>query len=276
MQPIFPEDKKRISLRGQNWSRRQFFRHAIRLAEEGRLYDPGNGDQEDAFLGSVERFSWIAYELRGREKVLDIGPGNGILLSLLCELGHKCYAIDWTDAHVQLNPGIFVKDIEFKKCAVEIEPIPYPDNFFDGVTCCQVFEHFTHSHLHAIREMYRVLKPGGQAEVDVPNAVDFRNRSRVLRGKHITWDYETEYLYKKPTYFGSTFFYDRHNREFTKEELGVLLKAGGFEDVRLYFLKSSRYRKGLGKMLSIGSAVRDIVPSFRKSIIGFGVKTIRE
>jgi len=31
-----------------------------------------------------------------------------------------------------------------------------------------------------------VLRPGGIAEVDVPNAASFRNRSRMLRGKHIT------------------------------------------------------------------------------------------
>ena len=254
-------------------TRNDYFKKAFQLAKTGKLYDLKNKLQEETFRGSIDRFSWIAHELRNKKKVLDIGPGDGLLLSLLYELGHECYAIDWTDIHVNNNPGVFLdKKIEFKKCIVEIDPIPYPDNFFDGLTCCQVLEHFTHSHLHAVKEMHRVLQPGGIVEVDVPNAVDFRNRSRILRGKNITWDYEREYLYKKPVIHKNIRFYDRHNREFTINELKILLKAGGFRELRVSFLKSSRHRTGFNKIRSVGSIIRDLVPSFRKSIIGFGVK----
>lgn len=254
-------------------TRNGYFKKAFQLAKTGKLYDLKNKLHEETFRGSIDRFSWIAYELRNNKKVLDIGPGDGLLLSFLCELGHECYAIDWTDIHVNNNPGVFFdKKIEFKKCIVEIDPIPYPDNFFDGLTCCQVLEHFTHSHLHAVKEMHRVLKPGGIVEVDVPNAVDFRNRSRILRGKNITWDYKREYLYKKPVIHKNIRFYDRHNREFTINELKILLKAGGFREMRVSFLKSSRHRAGFNKIRSVGSIIRDLVPSFRKSIIGFGVK----
>ena len=131
---------------------------------------------------------WIAYEFKNQEKILDVGPGPGLLSSLLYELGHKCFAIDIVDNR-EVYPGIFLKkDIEFKQCNVEVDSIPYPNDYFDGVVCCQVLEHFSHSHLHAIKEMYRVLKPGGIIELDVPNVVSFRNRSRILRGKNITYD----------------------------------------------------------------------------------------
>jgi ubiquinone/menaquinone biosynthesis C-methylase UbiE len=257
-------------------TRREYFKEALQLAKAGKLTDLSNRSRDETFRGGLHRFSRVAYEVRNRKKVLDIGPGDGLLLSLLNELGHECYAIDWTDLHLKDNPEVYLKKgIVFKKCMVEIDPIPYPDNFFDALTCCQVLEHFTHSHLHAIREMYRVLRPGGIVEIDVPNAVDFRSRWRVLRGKHITWDYEKEYLYKKPIIYGKMSFYDRHNREFTKKEVEILLRAGGFEEVRVSFLRAARYRTGIQRIRSIGSMIRDLVPSFRKSIIGTGIKKIQ-
>ncbi|MFC1839022.1 methyltransferase domain-containing protein [Thermodesulfobacteriota bacterium] len=254
-------------------TRRSLYKKILQMGNSGRLLDTSRDDYEVAFYGSIDRYSIIANALHGRKKVLDIGAGNGLLLAILHELGHECYALDWTDAFKNKNPEVYLKrPIVFKKCFIEIDPFPFEDNFFDAVTCCQVLEHFTHSHLHAIKEIYRILKSGGLAELDVPNAADLRNRLRLLRGKHITWDYERDYLYKEPKIYKNHSFFDRHNREFTKNELETLLNAGGFRDISVRFLKSARYRTGLSKIKSLGSALRDVIPSFRKSIIGFGIK----
>ena len=260
-------------LESQSLAKREIFQHALKLRESGALYDLNNADQESNFRGSVDRFSWIAFELKGREKILDVGPGPGLLLSLLHELGHECFAIDIVDKREKFA-GIFLKkNISFQQCNMEVDPIPYPDSYFDGVVCCQVFEHFTHSHLHAIKEMHRVLKPGGIIELDVPNVVSFRNRSRILRGKNITYDYEKHYLYADPLLYKNRAFYpDRHNREFTIKELKILLEAGGFKKIRCYFLKSRRYRTGFSRIRSLGTMLKDMVPSLRKSLIGFGEK----
>lgn len=254
-------------------TRKSLYRKILQMGISGRLFGPAMDDYQIPFFGSVDRYSIIAHALEGRKRVLDIGAGSGILLAILHELGHECYALDWTDAFRNKNPEIYLKrPIDFRKSFIEIDPFPYEDNFFDAITCCQVLEHFTHSHLHAVREMHRILKPGGILELDVPNATDLRNRLRVLRGKHITWDYEKDYLYKEPVFYKNHSFFDRHNREFTKDELAILLKAGGFMNIHVEFLKSARYRPGFGRIRSMGSALRDIVPSFRKSIIGFGTK----
>lgn len=257
----------------QNLDRREIFQYALKLRGIGSLYDLKNGDQESNFRGSIDRFCRIAFELRGRENILDVGPGPGLLMSLLHEFGHKCFAIDIVDNRAKY-PGIFLdKDIAFEPCNVEVDPIPFPDNYFDGLVCCQVLEHFTHSHLYAIKEMHRVLKPGGIIELDVPNVVSFRNRSRILRGKNITYDYENHYLYADPILYKDRAFYpDRHNREFTIKELKILLEAGGFKNTRCDFLKSRRYRTGFSRIRSLGTMIKDVVPSFRKSLIGFGEK----
>lgn len=227
----------------------------------------------EVFKGSIDRFCDIAFRLRAARKILDVGAGHGLLLSLLAELGHECYALDVQDQPAS-HPDIYkTKPITFQQCNVEVDPIPYPEDCFDAVVCCQVLEHFTHSHLPAVKEMQRVLKPGGIIEVDVPNVGSFRNRSRMLRGKNITYDYEQHYLYAMPVlYKGLSFYPLRHNREFTKSELETLFRAAGFQQIEVRFLKSRRYREGLEGIKSIGTALKDAIPSLRKSIIGFAVK----
>ena len=253
--------------------RKEALRRAVQLRNEGRLFASSNADVAEVFKGSIDRFCDIAFRLRAARKILDVGAGHGLLLSLLAELGLECYALDVQDQPAS-HPDIYkTKPITFQQCNVEVDPIPYPEDCFDAVVCCQVLEHFTHSHLPAVKEMQRVLKPGGIIEVDVPNVGSFRNRSRMLRGKNITYDYEQHYLYAMPVlYKGLSFYPLRHNREFTKSELETLFRAAGFQQIEVRFLKSRRYREGLEGIKSIGTALKDAIPSLRKSIIGFAVK----
>ena len=246
--------------------------HAVRLRDAGRLFRRGDTELEDIFQGSIDRFCDIALALDGAHRVLDVGAGHGLLLSFLAELGHECHALDVVDQPAA-HPEIYGKGIRFQLCNVEADLIPYPDDSFDAVVCCQVLEHFTHSHLPSVRDMRRVLRPGGVLEIDVPNVACFRNRLRLLRGKHITYDYADHYLRAAPIlYQGRSYYPLRHNREFTREELDLLLKMAGFDKRHVVFLKSRRYREGLQRLRSVGTAVKDLVPSFRKSLIAFAYK----
>jgi hypothetical protein len=95
----------------------------------------------------------------------------------------------------------------------------------------------------------------------------------MLRGKNITYDYREHYLYAKPVlYKGHSFYPVRHNREFTRAELRLLLEAAGFRDIEVRYLKSRRHREGLERLRSLGSALRDAIPALRKSLIAFARK----
>lgn len=244
---------------------------AIQKRSAGKLFDRNIARLEDNFLGSIDRFCDIAHAFRGCESVLDAGSGDGLLAALLKMLGHSVQAVDLVD---RTNDEVYMRhQIPFSVCNVEADPLPFKTESLDAVSCCQALEHFTHSHLPPIVEMRRVLRPGGILEVDVPNAVGFRNRSRMLRGKHITYDYREHYLYAQPiTYKGREYYPDRHNREFTKAELELLLKEAGFASVQVEFLKSRRLRAGLDKIKDLGTAVKDAVPPLRKSLMGFATK----
>jgi SAM-dependent methyltransferase len=254
-------------------SRRQLYQLGVAMRHDGRLHDFSDPALDEVFTGSIDRFCEIAFRLQSYRKVLDIGSGHGMLLSFLSELGHECHAVDFVDQTVRYPAVYRKKGIRFQVSNAEVDPLPYPDDSFDAVTCCQVLEHFTHSHLPLATEIRRVLRPAGMIEIDVPNAAAYRNRSRMLRGKHITNDYKSHYLYAEPIlYKGMSFFPVRHNREFTADELRILLGEAGFRDIDVAFLKARRHRTGLKRVLAVGSVLRDAVPGLRKFLIAFARK----
>lgn len=235
----------------------------------GKIFPVEDASLLELFQGSIDRFTLIAWYLRDHHKVLDCGAGRGMLCAILKQLGHEVYAVDLP----YQNDLIVRHGVPFQHVNLEHDALPFPDGSFDAVTCCQVLEHFVHSHLPAVKEFHRVLRPGGVCEIDVPNVAAFRNRSRLLRGKNITWDYEQHYLLAKPiVYKGREFYPDRHNREFTVAELRLLLQHGGFARVESFPIRSRRYRRGLDRLRDIGTAMRDLVPGLRKTLMGIGVK----
>lgn len=101
----------------------------------------------------------------------------------------------------------------------------------------------------------------------------FADIASRLRGKHITNDYESHFLLAEPVlYKGMSFYPVRHNREFTAAELRLLLEIAGFKDIEVSFLKGRRHREGMHGLLSLGSMLRDALPSLRKFLIAFAEK----
>lgn len=241
----------------------------IALALSGRLFALNDAELLELFQGSIDRFALIAWHLRDHQRVVDCGAGRGMLCAVLKHLGHDVQAADLFER----NDLILQHGIPFQNLNLEHDPLPFADGSFDAVTCCQVLEHFTHSHLPTVREFHRILRPGGLCEIDVPNVASFRNRSRLLRGKNITWDYEKHYLLAKPVvYKGREFYPDRHNREFTRDELALLLNRAGFKQVQVSRICSRRYRLGWARIKSVGSCLRDLVPGWRKTLFAIAVR----
>ena len=66
--------------------------------------------------------------------------------------------------------------------------LPYDDESFDLVTCTEAFEHIE-SFQPIIREMFRILKPGGLVMISTPNILSFRSRLKFLfRGSYEFFD----------------------------------------------------------------------------------------
>jgi hypothetical protein len=69
-----------------------------------------------------------------------------------------------------------------------------------------------------------------------------------------------------------SFYPRRHKREVAKLDFEILLRNSGFREIAVRFLKSPRSRVGPERVKSIGTVVKDLVPSLRMSFMAFAVK----
>jgi SAM-dependent methyltransferase len=90
--------------------------------------------------------------------VLDAGSGRGAWRSLILESAEQYESIDMAPRHDHVPT--WIGDL----CAMT----DVPDCRYDGAVCHQVLEHVRHPD-QAIRELTRVLKPGGTLIVSVPH-----------------------------------------------------------------------------------------------------------
>lgn len=73
------------------------------------------------------------------------------------------------------------KDMYGVEYQVDITDIPFEENMFDVIMCSNVIEHVQEDR-HAMEELYRVLKKGGIAFIDVPVFYDLEKTLENLEG----------------------------------------------------------------------------------------------
>ena len=119
-------------------------------------------------------------------RVLDAGCGEGVLVD---EYGGRL-AIEGVDAHYasdQVAHG-------------SLTQLPYADGAFDRALCLDVLEHLTFDEQpQALFELHRVLRPGGELLVSIPNLAHLQSRIHfLLRGRLIRTASETKHPGDRP------------------------------------------------------------------------------
>ncbi len=100
-------------------------------------------------------------QFRGK-KVLDVGSGNGYILSRYAEHGADVFGVDITPTGVDLCRKRFaLSNLKGDFRVANAEELPFPDNTFDAV-CSMGVLHHTETPEKAIQEIFRVMKPGGR------------------------------------------------------------------------------------------------------------------
>jgi SAM-dependent methyltransferase len=149
-------------------------------AEPLETAEPPRGGLLSSLLSRFYRSSWsrfynyheyrlkkfvrgISDTVRPGDQLLDVGAGDcqykkyfaGKCKYLSQDVGgiDRCFTYDKIDIHC------------------EIYEIPLPDASVDVILCTQVLEHLKYP-VKAIREMHRLLKPGGRLCITVPFAAD--------------------------------------------------------------------------------------------------------
>ena len=105
-----------------------------------------------------------------RMRILDFPCGRGFYLNMIryicaCELVGA--DLDWSVVKTARRALRHLGGIRLQRASVIA--MPYPRDCFDAVILSEVLEHIDDD-VGALREAYRVLKPGGVLAVTVPNA----------------------------------------------------------------------------------------------------------
>jgi 2-polyprenyl-3-methyl-5-hydroxy-6-metoxy-1,4-benzoquinol methylase len=109
--------------------------------------------------------------LKAGARVLDAPSGAGALTHALAERGFEAWGAD-------LAPTAAVGPEHFSAADLN-EPLPWPDEQFDAVFSVEGLEHLENP-FGFLREVHRVLVPGGTLVLTTPNTVSLRSRVRFF------------------------------------------------------------------------------------------------
>ncbi len=108
----------------------------------------------------------LFFKDRARTKIFDLGSASGTFLRQLHSGGYReLYGVDLDDYVLAENKPMLK---EFRTADLNVERLPWPDESFDAVTAWCVLPHLENP-FHAVREVRRVMKPGGLFVFTVPH-----------------------------------------------------------------------------------------------------------
>ncbi len=197
---------------------RSFFDRWSRTYDQGRI---------SGWFQYTQELTIGFLKLKPGSWVLDVGCGTGqavLRLASLVPEGKAC-GIDISAGMIQQAkanaPDTLQNKMEFVQASSD--SIPYPDGQFDHLICTNSFHHYPDP-IKALKEMQRVLKPGGQMVI-------FEN---ALELSWYTW------LWDKLL----RFFEKGHVRYYTSSELGEMIKKAGFVQAKLEVLRNEFLKHG--------------------------------
>jgi SAM-dependent methyltransferase len=176
----------------------------------------------------------------GMCRVLEVGCFPGQLSKAITGLGH---AADFVDLAPDRLQAYWARNrIDVRPCDVEREPLPYGAETFDYVLFTEIIEHLRVNPLHALREVCRVLKPGGHVLLSTPNITPVQ-RFWFLLGRDYQGDPVVEFQRLE------TLGHMGHLRLYSKREVVRLLLHTGLNPERCLFRGHRTYR-GVSRVIA--------------------------
>lgn len=135
----------------------------------------------------INRYDMVCKLASNGERVLDVGCGNGSMLFRLTYKYSKLYGIDITSSRLEdARKTVAEKysDLPNKFYFYEGDldrTMEFESDYFDTIICLATLEHVYDTYT-LVKEIYRILKPGGDIIVEVPNIAYFKYRIKLLLG----------------------------------------------------------------------------------------------
>jgi ubiquinone/menaquinone biosynthesis C-methylase UbiE len=136
--------------------------------------EPGSRLYFERLLAARAQYApWMEQSLGYAETdgmvVLDVGCGQGIDLARYAMAGARVIGLDLTPRHVELaRAHLRALGLEAEIVEGDAERMPFPDSIFDRASSNGVLHH-TPDLPAALRELWRVVRPGGEVRIVVYN-----------------------------------------------------------------------------------------------------------
>jgi 2-polyprenyl-3-methyl-5-hydroxy-6-metoxy-1,4-benzoquinol methylase len=166
-------------------------------------------------------------------RLLDVGCGVGFMSSVVSQLGYEMHCIDASNDINQEAISTF--SLRFSECNIEFSPIPYDDNYFDIVILTEVLEHFNYSPLVPLKQIQRVLKPGGLLLLTTPDITGIFSLYTLLKGDNVSGSLNMMLEQTRvwsPDNGQNQLFRDIHFRCYTIKEIRKLMDMTGFTIIK--------------------------------------------
>lgn len=112
------------------------------------------------------------------KKILELGTGGGEFMSVLKKRGYNVIGLD-----ILPNKILLEKGYDIRKCDLN-EGLPFKKSSFDVVIGLEVLEHLYNPY-EMMKEIRRVLRPGGYAIISMPNTASIFSRIGQLYEKRL-------------------------------------------------------------------------------------------
>jgi 2-polyprenyl-3-methyl-5-hydroxy-6-metoxy-1,4-benzoquinol methylase len=207
------------------------------IAEVERIY--GAAAESDYFKTSklrYEQYFAIASDLEPGARVLEIGSSPGHVSVGLMLMGFQMTCLNRDALYRGGYPSPdWLQRLNVVEHDFEKTPLPFADQSFDIVFFTEVLEHVAIKPvIEVLRDIRRCAKPGATLVLSTPNVNNLSNVFALLKGQNIFW--------RPEMFYGSL---DRHNREYSPEEVKDALVAAGFTIEQFYgFNCHSNWRAG--------------------------------
>jgi SAM-dependent methyltransferase len=181
------------------------------------------------------------FELFGRDlgSVLEIGPFYGYTPFILRPHTTSYQVLEGDDpAGYPLKPLYEKRQIKadfvdlfeiFGPTHTASHALNFADNSFDTVLCWETMEHFNFNPVKFVRELKRVLRPGGRACITVPNKVSLQNLFSFALGRSEEHLIDSYFTFEDYVSQGKKAFYGFHWREYSAPELRRLFARAEFQ-----------------------------------------------